>query len=594
MAISRRGRIQKKNTKYTVYLTLAIIFVAIAAMTAGMGIAGRLWSNNPIDSLSAPVLYVSPSGSDNNPGTLQHPLKTIGRAVQLAQPGYTIYLRKGNYNELVSLNMGGITLKSYPGERASIDGSQAGRYQAVIIIPGRSGVSVEDLEIRGAFIGILAAGPVRNLKITGSDIHSNVVGIVISGTNSLNQPANTVIKNNKIRFNGGGVIIEDDGGYYLIEGNEFSENANNYNIGYYPHWVNISDIEIGVNKKTHHVVVRGNKIWNNKVYPSPMAVKVQMIGPSNTHYLFEDNELYYTGASVMVAEGVRMSGSAQVIARRNIITDYKSGFLFVDQPVDTHVYHNTIDNTLFALTIGPFKSGIPQPGASFAKSQQTDLGLRIKNNLITNPKTQGPSNTLLLVEYPNNAINIEHTHSLRLEGNAYKPSLGSGYIEWKEFITSWMSPKIYAISLSGQGGANAWFAYLDANKKIKANQDKGSTWIDPSTSNSQVFVNHGNRDFHPATGSPVIDSGAPLTITTQAGQYTTQVPVDDAGYFVDSWGGLNTPDEIRVGSQRTRVVSIDYQKNIITVDKQLTFKSGEAVSLAWEGAAPEPGKYEWH
>lgn len=45
--------------------------------------------------------FVSPSGSDENPGTLAKPLATIQRASALLQPGDTCYLRKGTYRQIL-------------------------------------------------------------------------------------------------------------------------------------------------------------------------------------------------------------------------------------------------------------------------------------------------------------------------------------------------------------------------------------------------------------------------------------------------------------------------------------------------------------
>ena len=56
------------------------------------------------------------------------PLKTIAAALQRVNPGDTVFLREGSYGEFVVPTRSGkpgkmITLKSYPGEIAKIDGS---------------------------------------------------------------------------------------------------------------------------------------------------------------------------------------------------------------------------------------------------------------------------------------------------------------------------------------------------------------------------------------------------------------------------------------------------------------------------------------
>lgn len=78
---------------------------------------------------TARALFVSPAGSDANPGTLERPLKSIGAAFAAARPGTTIYLRAGAYYEGdLTAPRGGaksapIVVRNYQGERAIIDGS---------------------------------------------------------------------------------------------------------------------------------------------------------------------------------------------------------------------------------------------------------------------------------------------------------------------------------------------------------------------------------------------------------------------------------------------------------------------------------------
>jgi hypothetical protein len=47
--------------------------------------------------LCANEYYVDINGSDNNPGTKEKPLKGIFKASELAKPGDTITIRKGEY-----------------------------------------------------------------------------------------------------------------------------------------------------------------------------------------------------------------------------------------------------------------------------------------------------------------------------------------------------------------------------------------------------------------------------------------------------------------------------------------------------------------
>jgi hypothetical protein len=69
----------------------------------------------------------SSSGDDTNPGTESQPWKTIQHALVYLNPGDTLQLREGIYFENVTCSIVGteeqpITIQSYPGERAILDG----------------------------------------------------------------------------------------------------------------------------------------------------------------------------------------------------------------------------------------------------------------------------------------------------------------------------------------------------------------------------------------------------------------------------------------------------------------------------------------
>jgi len=73
--------------------------------------------------------YVSPTGSDQNPGTFTKPWKTIQKAANTLAPGETVYIRGGTYYEQVRLeyrdNKNGpySTFINYPGETVILDGT---------------------------------------------------------------------------------------------------------------------------------------------------------------------------------------------------------------------------------------------------------------------------------------------------------------------------------------------------------------------------------------------------------------------------------------------------------------------------------------
>src|SRR5581483_2036817 len=172
-------------------------------------------------------LYISPSGIDSNPETIDKPLRTIQRAGNVAQPGTTVYVRGGVYCERLRVTAGGsqaggfITFRSQVGERAILDGSclrVAEGDDALVELTNVSFVRLQDLEIRNLRTrnyqsvpwGIRVAGAGSHIEILGNDVHHieqncaehgrtvNGLGIGVYGTDNKTPISDLVIDGNKV------------------------------------------------------------------------------------------------------------------------------------------------------------------------------------------------------------------------------------------------------------------------------------------------------------------------------------------------------------------------------------------------------------
>ena len=101
---------------------------------------GRSWkqinfNNNASQAQSLPKKektsekFVSPDGSDENPGTSDLPFKSIQKCADTVQPGTTCWLRKGTYRETVAPKISGtrakpITFAAYKNEEVIISGTE--------------------------------------------------------------------------------------------------------------------------------------------------------------------------------------------------------------------------------------------------------------------------------------------------------------------------------------------------------------------------------------------------------------------------------------------------------------------------------------
>jgi hypothetical protein len=73
--------------------------------------------------------FVSSQGSDDNPGTVKQPFKTIQKCADVVEPGSTCWIRKGTYREKVRPQISGteskpITFAAYKEEQVTISGTE--------------------------------------------------------------------------------------------------------------------------------------------------------------------------------------------------------------------------------------------------------------------------------------------------------------------------------------------------------------------------------------------------------------------------------------------------------------------------------------
>lgn len=89
-----------------------------------------LWENQTTPQRTYEVNNAHPSADDENPGSPEAPLRTIGAAVELAQPGQKILICAGRYRECIKPKRGGhgpdsmITIEASPGEEVIVSGSE--------------------------------------------------------------------------------------------------------------------------------------------------------------------------------------------------------------------------------------------------------------------------------------------------------------------------------------------------------------------------------------------------------------------------------------------------------------------------------------
>lgn len=249
------------------------------------------------------VFYVAPHGSDGNPGTKQHPWRSLQRAADRLGPGDRLVVRGGTYDEWVVIRRSGkpgarVTVAAYPGERPVLrgrlrvtgdyvavrgfvfsGGTSANATEVLVYVDGADHFRLSDSELTGSAMSAIFLGDgaddariVRNW-IHGNGTHENydhgiywargrsglIANNVIEGNMAFGiqlypDADGIVVANNTIAGNGrSGVIV---GG----EGNRASDGvtiANNILVG---------NAEFGVRSYWGARIGQGNVVRSNLAF----------------------------------------------------------------------------------------------------------------------------------------------------------------------------------------------------------------------------------------------------------------------------------------------------------------------------------------
>jgi hypothetical protein len=127
-------------------IALALLATVLTACSGEEVVRGAPPTPRPIPTPSVPtqqslVRYVSPSGNDHGPGTLDRPWRTLAHAFNRVFAGQVLFVRGGTYREQVEhvrLHLGTaadpITVLAYPGENPVVVGSVSLRRPAYWLI----------------------------------------------------------------------------------------------------------------------------------------------------------------------------------------------------------------------------------------------------------------------------------------------------------------------------------------------------------------------------------------------------------------------------------------------------------------------------
>ncbi len=439
-------------------------------------------------SLFAATYYVSTTGNDSNPGTKVEPWKTLSYAFPKLLAGDTLYMRGGTYPVSTTLTMGyrgrgtidnPITISSYPGETAVIDGQYTVRGSEgnhIIYLKNKDHLILKDFTItRSPYFGIIAADAdniiISNLTIT----HCRASGIFLIRANNCKVVNNEV--NECTEWGQDESISIAASNHVEVAYNHVHHNGNNGNMNADKdyHWNGIGiDIKNGCNYiDVHHNHV--HDVESNGIY-------IDARGNTSNINIF--NNLVYN-CSVR-GNGITMANEAPAEDRvehiniyNNIVYNCMNGFNIGYGSMPPNIYHdvNVVNNVSYGNTYN---------GMKFT----TDAGstnILIANNILRNNKSHDAYN-----EYGKmNGVTMEHNNLSKING-----ATGINYTtndplfvdeENRDFHLQAASPAI------GNGTANYFVPSIDhddISRPLGTKPDLGAYIFKPiaSTGENHYFI----------------------------------------------------------------------------------------------------------
>lgn len=535
-------------TRWLVAVMLAVIMVPGAAL-------GRT------------TYYVSATGDDAHEGTsAEKAFKTISKAAALTRPGDSVLIAPGKYVERVKITTSGTA-------ELPISFSRDGVGEVVLTTPEPDPERFQDqyaFQIEGQSYICITGITFRDCKawiVLWDSHHCRITGCTFDGARTYN-----CLRINNGTFN----RISSCKFLRAREQTGFRENepwipvpgADYIEIFRGSHNNLVEDCTFG---RITHTAVSISAVEEGKFWPTRNVVRGnRFVDPgwkcnwihAGRHNVFEQNVCAGTSAGFVQLE----SGTS--IIRRNQFLHYRDSTgakpditlrgavrMQFDYAQGNRIYHNTFCGNERTLTNNSFRwhvtDNVFKNNIFYHNAQTVFLGFpdyRTKNrnyfhgNLMVGTK---PGEKIIALDKDNYTL---------AEAQEKMPELYKGNIE-------------------GDPG-------FDTEKRGAAGE--------------------GDLGNFTLRGKVCIDAGMDLTVTAAEGQ-GTEIPVRDSLYFSDG-NGLVEGDRIvigrsgelrrRGGDDERRIIKVDYERHVLTVDRPITWKAGEAVNLAYLGKGPDIGYWE--
>lgn len=295
------------------------------------------------------VYFVATTGVNGAAGGRLTPWRNLQYAADRVNPGDTVCVRAGSYNEVLTLTRsgsavgGGIVFQAYPGENARIDGAGLAvpdDQWGLVTLLNVSHVTVRDFEITNFStasaavvpIGIYITGAGTGIRILGNHVHdirttalgcaANAFGLKVDGTSATASINQLVIANNELNdlVLGCSESLSLDGN---VENWSITDNlvhdTNNIGIGAIGFEGIAPDPAVD---RARDGVISGNTVYNITSF-------------GNSAY-----------GNVYAANGIYVDGGTRIVIERNLVHHVDIGIEAASEHVGRNTSFVTVRNNL--------------------------------------------------------------------------------------------------------------------------------------------------------------------------------------------------------------------------------------------------------
>lgn len=489
-------------------------------------------------SLFAADYYISPTGDDGNSGVQAKPWKSIAKANNALQPGDTAFLMNGEYRDRIEPARSGasgryITYQAYQDHKPTITAPPG---KVAIVLNNRSYIRIDGLTVDGK----------KPWLDSNIDKWAD-----LEGAN------NNIIQNSEFKY---------AKGWYAF----FLVNSHNNKL---------------LNNRMYHV----GTFWNEATAEG-MGDMIGLHCANNN--LIQGNHLSRGGHNLL-----HVSGNYNVI-RGNTFDNkwgdnigYRSVELTANQRnCSKAIGFNVFENNILKNSLLAHKDfrGSDADSASVAMKVE-GTGQIVRNNLFWNNSGAAISSAIRPPRIPKSEQSrIYNNTVIKNEGLWSLRTYSSGTANNNVFKNNLVHASTGA-DVSGDTYAGNFFI----TNLLKPTNGKSAYINTRSGTPSFVSTDPSHQDaFQLSRSSAMIDVGDFLTQTTDAGSGKL-ISVADAGWFTDGFG-IVEGDLVQIGKNApVRVTKVDYSNKTLLVDSSVSWTKGAAVSLPYEGAAPDIGRYEY-